>query len=125
MMVALLDAAQEQRILGFTRRQESQAIDVERARAGEIADAELDMAGANHVERWIENGLADRHGFPQRRRISFECGRSPPAVNANAAPAWQLKARLRCLVRRSWRRCRSPAASASPKLPACGRPHAR
>jgi len=61
MMVALLDAAQVERILSLVADQKSEAIDVEGARAGEIADAKLDVARAHDGERRIENRIADRH----------------------------------------------------------------
>ena len=48
MVVALLDAAQVERIPSLVADQKSEAIDVEGARAGEIADAKLDVARA----RW-------------------------------------------------------------------------
>jgi hypothetical protein len=61
-MVALLDAAQIERIRlpgGF---QEPQAVHVERACAVEIAHAERDVACPHHVERGFQVGLTNRHG---------------------------------------------------------------
>ena len=71
MMVALLDAAQVKRILGLIADQKPEAIDIEGARAAEIAHAELDMAGAHDVEGRVENRVADRHG---RVAIDGSCG---------------------------------------------------
>ena len=57
MVVALLDAAQIERVLGLVADQKSEAIDIEGARAREIADAKLDVARPHDVERRIENGI--------------------------------------------------------------------
>ena len=61
-MVALLDAAQVERVVGLVADQEPETIDIEGARAGEVAHAEFDMARAHDVERRVENRLADGHG---------------------------------------------------------------
>ena len=61
MMVALLDAAQIERIGGLVADQQPEAIDIEGARARQIAHAKLDMARAHDVERRVENRLADGH----------------------------------------------------------------
>ena len=61
MMVALLDAAQIKRVIGLVADQEPEAIDIEGARALKVAHAELDMACAHHIERRVENRLADGH----------------------------------------------------------------
>ena len=60
-VVALLDAAQVERILGFVAHQKAKAIDIEGARARKIAHAKLNVAGAHDVERRIEDRVADRH----------------------------------------------------------------
>ena len=61
MVVALLDAAQIERVVGLVADQKAEAIDIEGARAAEVAHAELDMACAHDIERRVENGFADRH----------------------------------------------------------------
>ncbi len=63
-MIALLDRPQIDGVLGLVRHQQPEAVDVEGARTGEVAHAELDVAGAHDVEGRIENGLADRHASP-------------------------------------------------------------
>ena len=44
MMVAFLDAAQIERIVGFVADQEAEAIDIKGARAPKVAHAKLDVA---------------------------------------------------------------------------------
>ena len=60
-MIALLDAAQIERVLVLVRDDVAEAIDVERARLRQIGDAELDVARAHDVERRIEDGIAQHH----------------------------------------------------------------
>jgi hypothetical protein len=66
MMVALLDAAQIERIVGLVADQKSQAIDVEGARAGKVAHTELDVAGPHHIERRVENWFPNWHLIGRR-----------------------------------------------------------
>ena len=66
MMIALLDAAQIERVLGLVADQKPEAIGVEGTRPRKIGDAQLDMAGAYDVERRIEDRIADGHGSSRR-----------------------------------------------------------
>ena len=61
MMIALLDAAQIERIVGLVADQKPKAIDVKGARARKVAHAKLDMARAHDIERRVENRLVDGH----------------------------------------------------------------
>src|SRR5580658_3557958 len=63
MVAPLLDAAEIEGVLAFVADQKPQAIDIEGAGAAEIADAELDMAGAYDVERRIEDRVAEGHAL--------------------------------------------------------------
>src|SRR3984885_12075661 len=63
MMIALLDAAQIERIVSFIADQKPEAIDIKGARAAKIADAQFDMACPHDIERRVENRFADRHGI--------------------------------------------------------------
>jgi hypothetical protein len=61
-VIALFHRAQEDRILVFRGGEITEAVDIEGAGCREIAYAELDMAGADDVERRGEVRLADGHG---------------------------------------------------------------
>jgi hypothetical protein len=60
-VIALLHAAQMQRVRALVGGEQAEAVDVERAAAGEIAHAELDMARPHDVERRRELGRAGGH----------------------------------------------------------------
>ncbi len=78
-MVALLDAAQIERVRllgGFLGGlHEPQAIHIERAGAAEVAHAERDVARPHHVERRLQIRLNERHAvdsaLPRRKRRGF------------------------------------------------------
>ncbi len=61
-MVALLDAAQIERVAVLVGDEIAEAIDIEGARAGEVGHAEFDMARAHDIERRIEDGIAEGMG---------------------------------------------------------------
>src|SRR5205085_3636453 len=63
-MVALLDAAQIERVTVLVGNNVAEAIHIERARAQDVGDAELDVARAHDVERRIEHGIAEGHLVP-------------------------------------------------------------
>src|SRR5712664_1519992 len=80
-MVALLDAAQIERVAVPGGFHEPQAIDVERAGAVEVAHAERDVARPHHVERRLQIWLNDRHAVgsasPPRKRRGFRRFEAP------------------------------------------------
>ena len=63
MVIALLDAAQVERVLGLLGREQPEAVRIERARGGEIRDPEHHMARTQDVERRVEDGGLERHGL--------------------------------------------------------------
>src|SRR5215470_12268643 len=77
-MVALLDAAQIERVRLLGSFQEPQAIDVERAGAVKVAHAERDVACPHNVERGLQIRLTDRHAvgsaLPPGKRRGFRPG---------------------------------------------------
>ena len=117
MVVALLDRPQIERARLLGADQIAQAIDIERARPGEVAHGQFHMAGAHDVERRGEDGLADGHcGFygGLRRPIvprARQPARSLPSGSLHASCHLQHSrpAELRRRVRR-WRRRSAPAA---------------
>ncbi len=64
MVVSFLDAAEVERVCRLVADQQTEAVNIEGARAAEIADPKLDMAGANDVEGRGEDRIVDWHCSP-------------------------------------------------------------
>ena len=87
MVIALLEAAQIERVRALRRHQVAETIDIEGARAGKIAHPERHMARPHDVEGWIEHGLADWHNCLPRTVHSASNDRPLPAPEAVPAAA--------------------------------------